>query len=373
MKMNQPFEKDSLDILDAKLRSGRLSRRDFNKAAALLLGAGAAGLGAGQARAQSGELVFVNWGGDASDAYNAAYGAPFQEDTGTVVRQDGSGPTEGSIIAQFESGRPTWDIVDADPFSAETLGKRGIIEPIDYDVVDRSKMREGFGWEYSASSYFYSYIIAYDARRFGDNPPANMADFFDVEKFPGRRGLYKWGSSSWEAALLADGVAPEDLYPLDLDRAHAKLDAFKGNVAAFWGGGSEVQQLLLDGDASMALVWSTRAKLIEEDSGGDIQFTWNQGLLSPGAMAVIKNNPGGAETAMRFIASAQEPERQMVAFRMLGHGPANPATDALVPEEERRYNPVDPDNYAVQIPLDMAWYEENYSAALDEYLRIISA
>ena len=44
-------------------------------------------------------------------------------------------------------------------------------------------------------------------------PPTGMADFFDVKKFPGKRSLYKWGVSSWEAALLADGIAPDIALP----------------------------------------------------------------------------------------------------------------------------------------------------------------
>jgi putative spermidine/putrescine transport system substrate-binding protein len=371
--MNGPFQRDALEILKTKLQRGQISRREFTTGLAMLFGTTAIGLGAAPARAQSGQLVFVNWGGDAGPAYDAAYGRPFQEATGIVVRQDGSGPTEGAIAAQAETGRPSWDIVDVDPFSAEALGRRGLMTPIDYDVVDRDKMREGFGWEHSASAYFYSYILAYDRRRYGDNPPRTMADFFDVENFPGRRSMYQWGAGMWEAALLADGVAPEDLYPLDLDRAHAKIEALKEHVAGYWGGGAESQSILMNGDASMALIWSTRAKIIEEDSGGDIAWTWNEGLVAPGAMGVLANNPGGAEAAMQFIAVAQDPERQLVMFRMMGQGPANPAADALLPPEEARYNPVDPENYAVQIPLDMAWYEENYGAALDQYLAIISA
>jgi putative spermidine/putrescine transport system substrate-binding protein len=369
--MNGPFQRDCLEILATRLRRGQITRRDFATGLAALLGTTA--LGVRPATAQTGELVFVNWGGDAGAAYDAAYGQGFAEATGITVRQDGSGPTEGAVAAQVESGRPAWDVVDIDPFSAEALGKKDMMEPIDYDVVDRGKMRPGFGWDHSASSYFYSYIIAYDATRFGDDPPTSMADFFDVEKYPGRRAMYKWGAGMWEAALLADGVPADQLYPLDLARAHAKIEAFKDNVVAYWGGGAESQSILLNGEATMALVWSTRAKLIEEDSGGDIGFIWNEGLIAPGAMGVLKGNPGGAEAAMQFIAFAQDPERQLVMFRMLGQGPANPAADALLPPDEARFNPVDPDNFAVQIPLDMPWYEENYGAALDEYLRIISA
>ena len=371
--MTDRFEKDCLEILEKKVARGEISRRRFAQIAAFLIVGAPAALKAKGAMAAADELVFVNWGGDAGTAYDKAYGAPFKEETGITVKQDGSGPTEGAVQAQFESGSPTWDIVDIDPFSAEALGKKGMMEPIDYAIVDRAKMRPGFGWEYAASSYFFSYIIAYDASKFGDKVPTGMADFFDVEKFPGKRSLYKWGAGMWEAALLADGVPADKLYPLDLDRAHKKIADFKDNIVSFWGGGSESQSVLLNGEASMALIWSTRASLIEKDSGDTIKFVWDQGLISPGAMGVIKGNPGGKENAMKFIASAQVPEKQVIMFDMLGQGPANPAADALLNPEQARLNPVDPANMSKQIPLDMAWYETNYGPALDAYTKVISA
>ena len=371
--MNDAFEKDCLAILAERAQRGEIGRRRFAQLAGLLLAGAPVALRAGRAEATSGELVLVNWGGDAIKAYNKAYGEPFQKETGIVVKEDGSGPTEGAIMAQYKSGHPTWDIVDADPFSAITLGRKGMIEPIDYSIVDRSKMRKGFGWDYAASSYFFSYVIAYDASRFGAQAPTGMADFFDVQKFPGKRSMYKWGAGMWEAALLADGVPKDKLYPLDLKRAEAKLAAFKPHVVSYWGGGAESQQVLLSGDASMAIIWSTRASLLERDSNGQIKFIWDDGLISPGAFAVIKNNPGGKTNAMKFIASAQDPKKQLVMFEMLGQGPANPATDALIPADQRRINPVDPANAAKQVALDMPWYADHYSAALDAYTKMISA
>jgi putative spermidine/putrescine transport system substrate-binding protein len=367
------YQKDCLEILAAKVGRGELSRRRFTQIAAMLVAGAPLALSGRSAEAAANELVLVNWGGDAIKAYDAAYGQPFQKDTGIAVKEDGTGPTEGAMTAQFKSGKPTWDLVDADPFSAITLGKQGMIEPIDYNVVDKSKMRPGFGWDYAASSYFYSYVVAYDAKKYGDNPPKSMADFFDVAKFPGKRSLYKWGEAMWEAALMGDGVAPEKLYPLDLDRAHAKIKAFKDNIVSFWGGGAESQSVLMNGDASMAIIWSTRAMLLEQDSKGDIKFIWNQGILAPGALAVIKNNPGGKDNAMKFIASAQDPKKQLVIFDMLGQGPANPAADAMIPAEKQRFNCVDPANIKQQVALDMPWYSENYSKALDAYTAVISA
>jgi putative spermidine/putrescine transport system substrate-binding protein len=371
--MNGPFLQDCLEILANRARDGAISRRQFTQLGLALMGTAAVSLHGTPALAADGQLVFVNWGGDAGPAFDAAYGAPFKAATGITVLQDGSGPTEGAITAQFKSGKPSWDIVDADPFSAESLGKQGMMEPIDYAVVDRAKMRPGFGWQYAASSYFFSYVIAYDAKKYGDAAPTKMADFFDTTKFPGKRAMYKWGAGMWEALLLGDGVAATDLYPLDMKRAHAKLTAFKENVVGFWSGGAESQSLLLNGEASMALIWSTRAKLLEKDSGGNIKFIWQDGLISPGGMAVLKGNPGGAAAAMKFIASAQDPAKQLKIFEMLAQGPANPATDALIPADQQRFNPVHPANFAQQVPLNVAWYEQNYGPALDAYLAIVSA
>lgn len=350
----------------------RLTRRQFTLTA--LLGTTAVlALRGAPALAQPKQLVLANWGGDATAAYEAAYGKPFTEQTGIPLVQDGAGPTEGAIAAQVQSGKPAWDVVDVDAFSAQTLGKQGMLVPIDYAVVDKTKIREGFTWEFCAGTYMLSYVLAYDKTKYGDNPPQSMADFWDVEKFPGKRAMYKWGTAMWEAALMADGVPHDQLYPLDLDRAHAKIEALKPHVVAFWGNGTESQQLLLEGEASMALIWNTRARLIEEDSGGDVTFTWNEGLISPGALGVLKNNPAGPELAMKFIALTQEPERQLIMFDMLGQAPANPATDALIPAEERRFNAMDPENAAKQVTLDMGWYEANYTAALDAYLKLVSS
>ncbi|MDO6585223.1 ABC transporter substrate-binding protein [Salipiger sp. 1_MG-2023] len=370
--MNQHFQKDCAEILTERHAKGQISRRQMMAGLGALLGTTTLGLGARGAQAAEGQLVFVNWGGDALDAMDAAFGQPFTAESGIKVLYDGSGPTEGAIIAQSKSGSPTWDLVDAEPFSAQALGRQGMMTPIDYDIVDPAKQREGFGWEYASSCYFYSYVIAYDATQF-DTPPTSLADFFDAENFPGKRAMYKWGAGMWEAALLADGVAPADLYPLDLDRAHKKIEAFKDHIGAFWGGGAESQSLLLNGDVSMALIWNTRATLLHKDTEGEITYTYDDGIIGPGGIAVLAGNPGGTEAAMQYIASTQVPERQVELFMLLGNGPSNPAADSLIPEDERRFNPMDPANLPKQVALDMDWYETNYSAALDAYLQIISA
>lgn len=356
----------------APAERGRISRRGFVQAVGAALAVPVA-LRATLSFAQARQLVLVNWGGDAMTAYAEAYGTPFEAATGVPVRMDGTGPTEGAMTAQATSGNVTWDLVDADPFSALSLGEKGYIQPVDYSVVDPTKLRgEQFRYQYALSSYFFSYVLCYDSALYPE-APTGMADLFDVDRFPGQRTMYRWGASSWEAALIADGVAPDALYPLDMPRAEAKLRAFLPNVVSFWGGGAESQTALLSGEASMGIVWSTRAKLIEAESDGRIKYIWNEGLLSPGCMAVMAGNPAGSATAMQFLAAMQDPARQLVMFEKLGQGPANPATDALIPEDQRRHNPVQPDNLSRQVVLDVEWYADNYAAALDAYLALISA
>lgn len=370
--MNSHFQKDCIEILRERYEAGRISRRSLMQGLGLLLGTSALGLSARGAHADQKQLVFVNWGGDAITAMSKSFGEPFTKATGVVVKYDGTGPTEGAITAQAQSGHPTWDMVDCDPFSGQALGKKGFMEEIDYKIVDVKGQRPGFQWKYASSTYFYSYVLAYSKKAF-KTAPTSIKDFFDIEKFPGKRSMYKWGAGMWEAALLADGVAPDKLYPLDLDRAHKKIAGFKEHVSAYWGGGAESQSLMMDGEVTMALIWSTRAKVIHEDTDGDTTFIWDQGIVAPGSTGVLKNNPGGKDLAMKFINSAQAPEGQAELFKLLGNGPGNPAADALIPKDQKFFNPVDPANFSKQIVLDMDWYETNYSAALDAYLKVISA
>jgi putative spermidine/putrescine transport system substrate-binding protein len=248
-----------------------------------------------------------------------------------------------------------------------------MIEPIDYTVVDRTKVQPGFAYEFSVANYFLSYVIAYDATKFGDNPPKSWADFWNVEKYPGKRSLYKWMSGCMEAALLADGVPVDALYPLDEERAIRKLNEIKPHIVSFWDSGAESQQLMRDGEASMALMWHTRANLVEQDTGGGVSWTYAQGILAPSGWAVIKGNPAGSRRAMDFIRYCQDPALQVDLLRALGCGPSNPLAHDLVPPDLRRLDCSSKENMAVQVLMDMDWYAASGDAALDRYLAMTAS
>ncbi|MBP7242832.1 ABC transporter substrate-binding protein [Amaricoccus sp.] len=369
--MKNHFQQDCFEILLRRAAAGEISRRNFVKAASALLAVPLTLRGKMVFAAD--QLVLANWGGDAIQAYGDAFGVPFTEATGIPVRIDGSGPTEGAIQAQIASNTIIWDAIDADANVGLSLGNRGLLEALDYDKIDRAKIRPGWDREFVTPSYFFSYVLAYDSEMFGDEGPSTPADFWDVEKFPGMRTMYKWMNGMVEAALIADGVKPEELYPLDLDRALAKIAALKPDIISFWGSGAESQQLLMEGEAAMGYVWNTRASLLSRDTDGRIKWKFDNAFLNPSSWITLKGNPAGRDVAMDFIASTQKPESQVVLFEMLRNGPANPEADALIPEDQRHLNCVSPEAVAVQVQLDQDWYADNYTAALEKWLALVSA
>lgn len=370
--MKDRFEHDCIQMLVERARKGAVDRRTFTKAmgffAVLPLAART-----GVTWADNGRLVIVNWGGDAIEAYREAWAKSFTRETGYEVGIDGSGPTRGAITAQAEGGNPGWDVVDVDPFTAMNLGGEGILRPIDYDVVDRGKVRDGMAYDHGVASYLYSYVMAYDSSIYGDDHPRTWADFWDTERFPGQRTLYKWLNGVLEAALLADGVGVEDLYPLDVPRALEKVDELQPHVLAFWESGAQSQDLMLAGETPLGMVWHTRARRMTEDSDGRIQWSFENAFVNPSAWAVLEDNPAGADPAMQFIAHAQDPDSQVTLFEAMANGPANPAADELIPEDQRYLNCASPENMAKQITLDMEWYADHYAESLEKYLDRIAS
>ncbi len=57
---------------------------------------------------------------------------------------------------------------------------------------------------------------------------------------------------------MADGVAPDKLYPLDVDRGFKKLDSIKAQTI-FWSTNSQAQQLFVDGEVNLGLILNGRA------------------------------------------------------------------------------------------------------------------
>ena len=266
------------------------------------------------------KLVFVAWGGTTQDAQKEAFGDSFTKGSGVEVVQDG--PTDyGKLAAQVGSGNVTWDVVDVEMDFAEAAAKQGLLEPIDYKVVDRSKIDPRFAHEFYVGSFYYSFVLGYNKDTFKD-APKGWADLFDTAKFPGKRTFYKWSApGALEIALLADGVTPDKLYPLDLDRAFKKLDTIKKDIV-WWGGGAQSQQLLASGEAPIGMLWNPRIYAIQKEGSGNVDSVWAQNLTAADVLVVPKGSKNKAN-AMKFLANATSADPQATLAKLTLLTPIN--------------------------------------------------
>jgi putative spermidine/putrescine transport system substrate-binding protein len=300
--------------------------------------------------------VIVNWGGDSIPAYAKAFGEPFEKATGVKVALDGTGPLPAKIRAMVQSGKVVWDLIDFDASKAIVLDAEGLLQPIDYSIVDKNKVYLGWAYRAGVAFYIYSSVLTYDSSKLTEKP-TSWIDFWDVKKFPGQRALRKTPEGGIEACMMAAGRAPKDVYPIDIDLAVAKVKELKSNLIT-WNTGSQSQDLLRNGEVVMAQLWHSRSATLFKESKGKYQWTWNQGLMNVDVWSVPKDNPAGVEAAMKLIAFTQDPQRQVDLLRILGNGPVNPAAAAMVPDDIKMFDPTQPEHRAVQAVLNPDWWNE---------------
>jgi len=308
------------------------------------------------APAHADNMVFSSWGGTTQDAQKAAWASPFTEKTGITVVQDG--PTDyGKLKAMVEAGEVTWDVVDVEGDYAAQAGKNGQLEKLDFSVIDKSKLDPRFVTDYSVGSFYYSFVIGCNADAVSACPKT-WADLFDTAKFPGKRTFYKWSAPGViEAALLADGVPSDKLYPLDLDRAFKKLDTIKSDII-WWSGGAQSQQLLASAEAPFGSVWNGRMTALAA-TGIKVETSWEQNITAADALVVPKGSPN-VEAAMKFIALATSAEPQAALAKATGYAPINVDSAKLMDPETAKTLP--DQQTASQVNADMNYWAENRDA-----------
>lgn len=288
--------------------------------------------------AHSADLVFSGWGGTTQDVEKAEWADKFTAKTGINVLQDG--PTDyGKIKAMVEAGNVTWDVVDVEADYGVQAGRNGLLEKLDFDIIDKSRLDPRFVTEYAVGGFYYSTIIGCNKGTVGECPKT-WAELFDTKKFPGKRSFYKWSTPGvLEAALLADGVSPDKLYPLDLDRAFKKLDTIKDDIV-WWATGAQSQQLLATAETPYGALWNGRLDAVAA-SGVDVEASWDNNIIAADLIVVPKGTKN-RDAAMKFIAFATSAESQAAMAKGTGYAPTNldsvklmdPAAVKLLPDQQ---------------------------------------
>lgn len=326
--------------------------------------------------AQSNEVIIATTAGLMERSLQEHFYRRFERDTGIRVR---SVPIElpdqwARAVAGARTGNVPFDIVTATP--PDLIQHRDILQPLDCDGMAgvRDNALPGACYSHGLMRTGGAMTLVWSKRAFGDRAMEGWADFFDVQKFPGPRALPDTGDREWwvpVAALLADGVAREALFPLDLDRAYRKLTALKPQVAAWWKSGDQIMQLMRSGEAVATMAYSSRSVPLAKS--GDFDFTWNQAIRDVGNWAVLRNGPNTAN-AIRFLDFfVQNPEEHVVFGGKVSFDSNNRNTAALVPEAERRFRPSLPDNWSRMVIADYEWVAANRERMRERWLSWLTA
>jgi putative spermidine/putrescine transport system substrate-binding protein len=339
-------------------------RKYLGYARRLLAGAFAAGLllATGNVEAAETTIVVNGSGGAAQEAIDEAFDAPFTEETG--IRVQATAPMSlPKLKVMVETGNIEWDVTELDGTIYNIARENGWLEPIDYSVVDPDGVLPDIAKkEFALVTVVYSTVWAYRTDKFPDGGPATWADFWDVAAFPGPRSLQNSVQTNLEFALLADGVAKEDIYaelstPAGIDRAFAKLDEIKPHIVKWWSAGAEPVQMLADGEAFLSTAWNGRIASLQEQ-GTPVTLVWNGGGLNLGFLGI----PRGAkhiDEAMLYLHYWTRPELMANFAKLIPYPGFVPGlTDYLDPEYAKEL-PTYSENAAVQFEVDEGFWAEH--------------
>jgi putative spermidine/putrescine transport system substrate-binding protein len=321
----------------------------------------------GIAQAQPAKLTVISFGGATKAAQDAAYFRPFERSGAAQVVAGEYNGELSKVKAMVDIGQVSWDVVEVE--SPELLRgcEEGLFEPIDPALLgDAASFMPGTLSECGVASYVWSMVLAYDAGKLAA-APTSWADFWDLKRFPGKRGLRKGAKYTLEAALLADGVKREDLYsvlatPEGVTRAFAKLDQIKPHIQ-WWEAGAQPPQWLAAGDVVMSAAYNGRIAAAQKE-GSALAIVWNGNLYDPDHWAIVRGSPNKA-LAERFIAFASQAETQKQFSSQIPYGPVRPDALAQLPAATQAQLPTAPANLAEAQLVDAEFWV-NHGEELEE-------
>ncbi|GAC1046152.1 ABC transporter substrate-binding protein [Rhizobium sp. No.120] len=266
----------------------------------------------------SGELVWHDGSGGATTrAREETVIKDFAAETGVEVKGDFNSDMTKYFAAMDSGASIPWSMIEF-PTKGDFIKARdaGYVQKLDPSIVDLSKLGPTAHDEYGVDVLRYGIVFTYNTSKFAtDNAPASVVDLFDVKRFPGKRCLFKYPQFGGvlEAALLADGATRDNLYPLDLDKAFAKLDTIKSDIL-WWSNGDDAIRLLSSGECSMGIAWSGRVYSAVKNDNAPLAAKWENSLYSQAVYAIPKGAPNadaGQAMIAHFIAD-QEGQKALV-------------------------------------------------------------
>jgi putative spermidine/putrescine transport system substrate-binding protein len=323
-----------------------------------------------KALAQSRTLYVNTWGGSWTAAEDAAFFKPFSAETGARIRPV-SPVSYAKLKAQVQSGSYEWDVTAITEGEWLRAEREGLAEPIDWNILKKDKLPPGAVFHNGIHYCALGTNLCYRTDKFPNGGPKSWADFWDVKKFPGTRSLYNNWSRALPAALIADGVPVDKLYPLDVDRAFKKLSEIKPHIKVWWTQGNQSQQLIRDGEVDMMSIWNARGSELKAQ-GVPVEVVWAGATITITTWGVAKNAPNKS-LAWEFIQFAVQAQPQAEFCKRLYYGPINPQAFESIPQDFARQMPTYPANEKVAVKPDPVWEADNGAALTERFTQWLAS
>jgi putative spermidine/putrescine transport system substrate-binding protein len=324
---------------------------------------------------QADSITVVSWGGAYTKSQVEAYHKPWANNTGHRVKSEDYNGGLAEVKAMVEANNATWDLVDVELSDAVRGCDEGILEVIDAstlpDGADGSPYTEDFLpgtiTECAVANIIWSTIFAYDTTK--TQGVESMADFFDLDKFPGKRGLRKGPKPNLEMALIADGVATNQVYdvlrtPEGIDRAFDKLDTIKDSVI-WWEAGAQPPQLLADGEVIMTTAYNGRIFNAMVSENKPFAINWDGQIWDLDLWVIPKGTPN-KELAMDFLRYSTGTEALAAQASWISYGPVRKSSAAKIstyhnlPDLEMApHMPTAPANFNNALQNDFEFWADN--------------
>ncbi|TWA81602.1 putative spermidine/putrescine transport system substrate-binding protein [Azospirillum brasilense] len=317
-----------------------------------------------QSPAQTEQLTVVGAGGVLQDAERAVFFRPFADSNKVQLTEDSYSGQMAKVRAMVDTGSVSWDVLQVEQNSLLSGCEEGLFEKIDWTAIgDRKDFIDEAYSECGVGAFVWSMVMTYDRSRIADGPKS-WADFWNVQRWPGKRGLRQTAKMTLEIALLADGVPRGEVYkvlatPAGVDRAFASLDRLKPDIL-WWTSGAEPIERLASGDVVISAAFNGRVAAANQ-GGRSFALAWDGQVLGVDYWAIPKGAKNRA-TAERFIAFASRPEVQARFPSHIAYGVTNRKANLAVDPKLAADLPTSPANFALAVPLDTAFWADHGEA-----------
>jgi putative spermidine/putrescine transport system substrate-binding protein len=294
-------------------------------------------------------------------AIQVAYSQPFTAATRLAVQQQVWPGGVDTLRTRAKLPDNSWDVVLVDPEELSTGCGEGLFERLDWAAIGgKDHYQPAAVSECGLGAFVVDTVLAWDKDKLPGAP--TWADFWDVAKYPGKRGLHKGVRGNLEIALMADGVAPGDVYKTlatsdGVDRAFRKLDQLKPYIV-WWSSNAEAAKILASGDVLMTSAPSGPVAALADQQHRNFGLQFSGGLFEMQSWAITKGSRL-VRTAEQFLYFIGLP---VIEQRLLQHSGDAAMVKGLVdslPPEVAAVSASNPANLNNGLRIDSNFWRDN--------------